>query len=182
MKIPASSLLLFLPLLGAAQEKDADPQPSFSNSVSVSANQPLGEFSETHSIGVSARYSRQAARVMKIRKKSPGGIGLIYGGGLGWNKGKKEWLNGYGYRYGDLLHAYVMGGINYRFLNIAEAGLSLGPGVTRYRSVNRFNLYGGLYTSVHFKGNLGVEGGLDFLKENKAAWMAMARIGAVYRF
>lgn len=151
----------------------------YRNSVSLEASQPLGEFSETHHIGISARFSR---RVEMMNTGTPARFGWIYGGGLGWNKGKKESLNGYRFRYEDFIRAYLMGGISYWFLKNAEAGLSLGPSLTRYHSVNRFNLYGGLHTTVHFNGNFGAEAGLDFLKENKAAWMAMVKLGAVYRF
>ena len=182
MRIFASLALLLMPLLVFSQEQQTQTEPVYDHSVSLFASFPLGEFSETHSPGISARYMRQVAAGRRNNARSPRKPGWIYGGGLGLNKGKKVELNDFGYRYRDYLVAFLAGGVNYFFTKNSEAGISLGPSLTRYRDVYRFNLYAGLFTTYHFDGNFGATAGLDILKENKAAWMAMIKAGATYRF
>jgi hypothetical protein len=120
---------------------------------------------------------------MKIKKTSVGGINPLYGAFAGWHKGKKEFVNGvYEFRYADFMYAALFGGAEYRFPGRGAIGISLGPAVSRYRSINRFNVYSGIRGDLFFTDHFGITAGMNFQKEMNSAWIAMAGIGAVCRF
>ena len=183
MKILAVLFFVTQSLLGLAIEKSDSIPPGRLHSFSISAIQPLGEFSETHHTGVSARYVRSLAKVMKIKKTSPGGINPIYGAFAGWHKGKRVFVNGvYEFHYDDLLYAALFGGAEYRFPERGVINISLGPAMSRYRATNRFNIYSGMDGNLFITDHFGICAGMNFLKEMKSAWIAMARLGVTYRF
>ncbi len=169
-------LLFSLPVF--PQGNDSSYQVN-GQSLSLEASQPLGEFYETHQLGIRLQYKSVLKRSKTMLSNGPG---LIYGGGLGWHSGKKEAVNAFEYEYNDLFYAYIAGGIFYRVKKDWEINLNLGPALIRYAKTTRFNVYAGLQSTYQISDFIGVRAGIHLLKENGAGAIAMTALGLAYVF
>lgn len=118
--------------------------PSSVDGIHVSVNYPVGNFLQTHSIGVSAGYERN----ISLRQKK---ANFLYGVTTGLHVGQKETVSGYTYTYKPYFYSNAMGGISYQITKQINSSAQAGPGFTVYNQEMRFGFFGKAALQYNFE-------------------------------
>ena len=176
-------LLTFCLSLPAFSQDGSNATKGFEHEAGLQVLRSLGEFGETHPYGVRLAYRHSKHRFGRLDTLPGQRIGLIYGGGFSWLRGRvEEWQNLPAYRYDDFMYLFFFGGAQFRICRNGELAVQAGPALSRHSETTRYNWYVGANGNFQWNSRWGIQAGFDFLKEHRSAWLAMAQLGLAYSF
>ncbi|NOT50647.1 MAG: hypothetical protein HOP10_05165 [Chitinophagaceae bacterium] len=134
------------------QQKEPTSKKSLDILASAGIQMPIGDFSTTHSAGVSLDLAPVYHRFRLVNRESmkfPDGIAFTYNGGFTYYFGKSETVSGYSYKYPGYLFIHAFGGLFYVPSKKINTSLLAGPAVGIYNGNSKFNIGGRLEASYH---------------------------------
>ena len=169
-----------------AQEKELkrnDHPTGRSSIASLGFHLPLGEFSETHSIGIAVLYARSRQRFGRMEQVPVKKFGFTYDGGIAFYSGKKEKVGlVYTYDYPYFIYLHTHAGIIYNPCRNGNIRLVAGPALGRYDGVTRFNIGAQLGLSYFPIDRFGICPGISLHLEPGTAPLAAATIQFQFAF
>ncbi len=182
-----SLLILVLVLKGSwssGQETDSIPKNNggYSHSVSFGLILPVDEFSETHIGGISAGYAWSAQRFGILERIPSRFIGFTADGGIDYFLGKKEYVAGNDFRYGNYANVHAFGGIMFNPGTNGNIRLTAGPVMGIYMGNTELGLGAQLDGAYYFSKRIGVMPGFIVFKnkEANAQWSAFLRASVLF--
>jgi|CXWL01.1.fsa_nt_gi hypothetical protein len=132
-------------------------------SVSFCTNVPVGNFSNTHIIGLGIDCSptRSWFGILKPQK-----IAITYNGGAAYYFGKKEKVSDYWYDYPAYIFIHAFAGIIYQPLKNVSITLTGGPALGIYNGNTQFNIGSKLEASYYISKRISLGPGILLLKES----------------
>ncbi len=158
-KIHVTLILFFcLSFISRAQKNDFFITPSI--------QVPLGDFSTSHWLGLgvelsSINYKCDTGRQRKVSFTYRAGVAYYFAGQL-----KK--VSGFGYDYPSYYYGHFMGGVLLRPVKGVNIMATVGPAVSKYKKITRFNIISALDLSYFVHCNLSVGPGIVMIKESGA--------------
>lgn len=171
--IAASNIML-------AQVDTSDTPKGKNNAASLGINIPVGEFAETHIVGISLNYSWSHYRFGKLNKVPKKLIGFTANAGIDYHFGKKENIAGYDFRYGSYIYLHVFGGVIYNPCKQGNIGLTTGPTLGIYKGNADLGLGVNLNGSYYFNDRIALTPGVTYMKHDKANALWVTSIKATY--
>jgi hypothetical protein len=153
-----------------------------SNTISLGANIPVGEFSETHIAGISLIYSWSPHRFGKLNVLPGKLIGFTANGGIDHYFGKKETVAGYDFKYGGYTFLHVFGGIIYNPSKQTNISLTTGPAMSLYKGNAGFGFGISWNGSYYFSRRIALTPGFIYMKQAEANALWAASLKATYNF
>ncbi len=179
-------LLIFFQSIGLCQEKESIKKQvpgGRSHGVSLGIQKPLGEFSETHGIGIGLLYAHSDHRFGRFEKMPAKKFGFTYEGGIAYYTGKQEKIGlVYTYDYPHFIYIHGYGGLIYNTCKNANARLVAGPALGLYDGVTRFNIGANLAIGYFPWERFGISPGISLLKEGGSNAIATATIQLQFIF
>ena len=115
-------LLTFCLSLRAFSQDGSNATKGFEHEAGLQVLRSLGEFGETHPYGVRLAYRHSKHRFGRLDTLPGQRIGLIYGGGFSWLRGRvEEWQNLPAYRYDDFMYLFFSAARNSGFAEMENS-------------------------------------------------------------
>lgn len=161
-------VFVLLAQCGITQEKSAKskaPPTGYSKSVSAGISISMGEFAETHPIGVGASFTWSKNRLGLMEKKPSKAFGFIADGGVDYYFGNKETVSSYPYKYNSFTYIHTYGGIIYNLCKRGNINLIAGPALGLEGGFTTFFWGANLGGSYYFKGKIAITPAIQFMKD-----------------
>lgn len=176
-------LLISISSFGQSQRPNKHNYPSGKmNAVSVGANLPLGSFSSTHVIGISAEYAWSDHRFGRMDVKPVRPFGFTANAGIAYYFGKKETVSGYPYDYPGYSFLHICGGVVYNPWKKGNINWTVGPALGIYNAHKQFNINSKLEGSYYFNERMGISPAIILTKEHGADALWIASLKATITF
>ena len=139
------------------------------NLLTVGAEIPIGDFSNTHLFGIGIEYLRSKSKFGIISDNSKGKIAFVYGGGAAVYIGKKETISFYSYKYPAYFFMKATAGFLYKPGLKSGFTITAGPAIGMYDGNSQFNLTGKMDGSYFISEKMAITPGIILMKEMTVA-------------
>ncbi len=178
VKLKTLSIIFWL-LLGIGYCSVSAQVKSGNTALSIGINIPVGNFSNTHLIGIDADYSPARHRFGLFKLNH---IAFTYSGGGSFYFGKKETVSGYPYKYPGYIFIYGLAGLLYNPARNFSFILYAGPGLGIYHGHKRFTIGSKLEMNYDIGEKFSMGPGIFMMKEPAANPLWSATLKTTMRF
>jgi hypothetical protein len=152
------------------------------NEISVGANIPLGNFNNTHTVGIAVEYLLSNYRFGKMDIKPVKQFGFSANAGMAYYFGKKEIISGYPYDYPGYVFVHAYAGVIYNPWKKENINLTIGPALGIYHGSTKFNIGSKLEGSYYVSERIAITPGIIMMKESGADALWTASLKATLAF
>ncbi len=169
-------LVMLLDIRSVASQERSNPNGR-SNNLSAGINFPMGDFSETHRLGIGIDYSftNHHFGSMDVKPRRP--LAFILNAGADHYQGKKETIGGNQFKYPSYTYLHVFGGAFYQTGHKTNLALSIGPSVGLYSGNIQMGFGVNLDASYYLKKNIAITPLIRLMKISRAdpLWIGAVR-------
>lgn len=170
--------LIFIVATSAAQVKQVDKK---NNALAIGLYTPIGDFGESHVIGIGAEY-----RFIPFRQPNDSSdakqIAFVIIGGIHYYFGKNIVVNSYEFDFGNFFDIHLKPGLIYLPFKRSIIQLSAGPAANLYKQNIRVGVGTDLFTSYYLIEKISVGPAIHFRKFSNTTALWSAGITANYFF